>query len=279
MMNDSRANAVNLPARVWHRKGNDTLSQLYTEPKQSFLRNYGGRIAGGLACAAVVSLIMHITPVVEGIRWTGQIILWVFGKPAIVRHTPPFPKMKKKAAPVVEAVKDALRDHKPAIPKVAAPVVALAAVPKVAPKIQAIEKIIEKREEKLAKAVKGAGDKVKGAGDRVAKAIQKRREDKDQAKHDQLVVRAREAGVKVDDTWSLARLDAEVNAAEDARWKRRYNATCPNPRCRRPQRIRDSAKRENLQCLYCGAMFYGARARALGAPPRPHQKDGWRIPF
>jgi hypothetical protein len=259
---------------------NDTLQELYAQPKESFLRRYGKRIAGGLACATFVSLVMHLTPVIEAIRWTGQIIRVVFGQPAAIKHIPTFPVIKEKTAPVVVAVKDALRDHPKSVPKVAVPlaasVAAGAAAKKLNEEVRAVKGVVKgmdkvaKSGQAVADAVNKTGDKahdvVNNTGERIAKALHDRKEAREKAHHDQLIVRARKLRLKVDDTWPLTRLDAEVNAAEDLIWEKRYNAQCP--RCHHPIRITEAGKREQFCCAFCKTIFSGRTARALGAPPR-----------
>jgi hypothetical protein len=269
---------MGLPARCY-----DSLSEVYTEPKPSFLRKYGSRIVGGLACAFVVSLIMHLTPVIEGIRWLGEGIRWSLGRPApLARRHDPRP-MGKRIEVAIEKVREIASEHEPpkpapkAIPKVIAPVVTAAIAAPVVKKIEAIEKRIDNGKKNVANGLHDMADATRTGVTKIEKRIIDHNLAKDRAKYDQLVVHARAIGVKVDDTWSVARLEAEVNQAEDIVWRKRWNAQCP--RCHHPQRIRESAKRENLQCLHCLGIFYGARARALGAPPRPQPGGGWRLPF
>jgi hypothetical protein len=292
-----------LPARCY-----DSLSEVYTVPKESFLRKYGTRIAGGLACAFVVSLVMHLSTVVEGIRWTGQIIRVVFGKPSMIKDPPripriPLPRRIPTPKEIEEKIKAELAkrapkggETKPAsappsapkvIPKVIAPVVAsipkaapiaaIVAAPKVVRKMEAIEKKIEKREEKLANAVHDGADAVRTGMNKIEKRLSERKEAKDRDKYDQLVVRAEKIKLKVDDNWSLARLEAEVNEAEDAAYRKRYNGQCPH--CHHPVRIHRDVRSGPLICTYCNVIFSAWRARSLGPPPRPQPAGGWRLPF
>jgi hypothetical protein len=171
------------------------------------------------------------------------------------------------------------REQQPAIPKPAVkPSPLVASIPKAAPiAINVGAPKLANAGHDIAKAVKGAGNKVKGVGDRIAQRLHDRKVEKEQAKYDQLIVHARGLGITVDDAWSLARLEAEVAAVEDARWKRRYNAQCPY--CHHPQRVRASGKFERFGCNNCHNIFSGATARGLGTPPRPQQSRGWRLPF
>jgi hypothetical protein len=274
-------------------KRNDTLSEVYTVPKESFLRRNCKPIVRGLACAAVVSLIMHLTPVMEAIRWTGQIIRWVFGAPAGIDHYPKPPEIKKQFEVAIDKAKDIARDHaapkalpKTALPK-AVPIVASVVAAKITPEIRVFKETarriegVEKKAEKIAKAggdvakaIDKTGDKAIAAAGGLAAGIEKklhdRKEAKEKAQYDQLVARARDAGVKVDKEWTLEQLDAEVNKAEDKAWRKRWNAQCPNRRCRRPMRINSAATYyEQRICKGCQSLYSAGRARSLGPPPKP----------
>jgi hypothetical protein len=265
-------------------KRNDTLSEIYAEPKESFLHRYGKRIAGGLACAAVVSFIMHLPYIKLLILWFCHIFIFIFGRP---HGAEKLPELEKKAGQAIAKVKQIASTHKEAIPAVAAPLAVGVAAPKLKQEIRVFKetadriKAVEKKAQNIAdagnniaKAARETGTKVKegvdGVGARVAKALHDRKEAKEKAHHDQLIVRARTVGVKADESWSLARLDAEVNQAEDKAWRKRYNAQCP--RCHRPTRIYEGGKNSQLQCVICKTIFSGRTARALGAPVRPRPR-------
>jgi Sec-independent protein translocase protein TatA len=264
---------------------NDTLSELYAEPEESFLRRYGKRIAGGLACAAVVSFIMHLPYIKLMILWCCQIVIFIFGRPPGYDK---LPEVRKKAGQAIVKVKQIAHTHKDRPTPVAALDVGaklkeeVHAVKETAAKIKTVEQNAEKGAEKLAHAghdianvVKDTGTKAKdavdGAAARVAKALHDRKEAKEHAAYDRLVVRARVAGVKVDASWSLTRLDAEVNLAEDIAWRKRYNAQCPNPRCRAPARVTRHDKQERFICLRCKTNYSGGTALAAGPPIRPRR--------
>jgi hypothetical protein len=310
-MSRNRANAVNLPARVWHHngqpagKGNDTLDGIYTVPKEPFLHRYGKRIAGGLACAAVVSLVMHLTPVAEGLRWIGEGIRWSLGRPALLakRHDPR--PVGKRIEIAIKKAREIASEHKPAIPKVVAPPVAkvipkaiapvvkaaplIASIPKAAPvavniaapkvvkKIEQIERGIEKREEKIANAGHDIADAARKTGDKIKQAIKARKDAKEQEKYDHLLFRAKKVKLTVDESWSITRLEAEINEAEDAIWHKRFNGQCP--RCHRPARIHRDLKYGPILCPGCQFIYSVGWARRLGAPPRPQPGGGWRLPF
>jgi hypothetical protein len=273
---------MGLPARCY-----DSLSEVYTIPRESFLHKYGSRILGGLACAAVVSFIIHLPIFKQVILWGCKITLVIFGQPAGLDHLPSPKKIEQKIAVAIDKGKQLAREHKPAIPKVAAPIVASAVIPpkikaeavavkKAADKIKAVEQKIEKGEEKLANAGHDMADAARKTGNKIKQAIHDRKEAKDQEKYDKLIVRARDAKVKVDESWSLTRLEAEVNHAEDAAWHKRYNGQCP--RCHRPARIHRDLKYGPLICPGCQFIYSVGWARSLGAPPRP-QPGGWRFPW
>jgi hypothetical protein len=176
----------------------------------------------------------------------------------------PKPSLAEKGKHLFENIKEKAHDVKEGAAK---------------PVVTAMKKAEDKAEEKgkeFIDAIKGnhppnnappggLGGMMQARQEAQAKAAEERK----QAAHEYLIVRAREAKVTVDPAWSLARLDAEVNSAEDAAWRKRFNASCPNPRCRRPYRIRDSAKKERYRCDNCQTIFSGGAARAKGAPPRP----------
>jgi hypothetical protein len=260
-------------------KNTDQLDRLYVQPKESFLRRYGKRIAGGLACAAVVSVIMHLPYIKQAILWLCQIILLIFGRPAGFNHLPKRAEIEKKAGIIITKARGITHEK--------AAVVIPLAVPKAATKLKEEAHAVREAArgaEKLAHAghdmttaVKDTGTKMQkgmnSTSERIAKALHDRKEAKEKAHYDQLKVHARTIGVKVDESWSLARLDAEINAAEDARWHKRYNAQCP--RCHRPTRITEAGTRELFACDSCHTMFSGRAARSLGAPPRQRPMSWW----
>jgi hypothetical protein len=288
---------MGLPARCY-----DSLSVVYTQPKESFIRRYGTRIAGGIACAAVVSFIMHLWYVKMLILWACQLVLLIFGRPPGYDK---IPAIKKKAEHAIVKGKEIIHDHRPAIHKVippvvtaptaapkvpaavveAVPIVASAVAPKIkaenaagnkiATKITEIEKKVEKREEKLANSVHDVADAARKTGLRIQDAIRDRKEAKDQEKFDKLIVRARDVGVTVDAGWSLTRLEAEVESVEEIKWHKRFNAQCPY--CHRPTRIRKDFNHQQLICPGCRRIYTAWVARGLGAPPRvrPHTGFGF----
>jgi hypothetical protein len=278
---------MGLPARCY-----DSLSEVYTAPKESFLRKYGTRIAGGLACAAVVSFIMHLPYIKQVILWGCQLVIFVFGRPAGYDR---IPEIKNKAVQAVAKAKEIVHGHKAAavivplpIPKVAAKLKEEAPLGKnAAATIKAVEKTAKGAEkiahagQDMAKAVKDTGTKAKEAvektTDRIAKAIHRRKEAKEQERYDKLIVRARVAGLKVDESWSVTRLEAEVEQVEEVAWHKRYNAQCP--RCHRPTYIRKGLKYERFICPRCRFIYSVEWARSLGAPPRVHPGGGWRLPW
>ena len=275
-------------------RGDDLLlSSVYAEKQESFLRKYGKRIAGSIACAFVVSVIMNLKYVHFVVLWVCQIVIFIFGRP---HGAEKLDRLEDKAAHVVEKVKDATHAHAGEAPvlKAAGPLVAVGntvnkvkeevhAVKEVAGKVKAVEQKAEKVGSKIADAghdvagaIKGMGNHAKeavgGMAAHIAEARQARQEAQEKALYDQLIVRARAARVTVDPSWSLARLAAEVGQAEDIAWRKRYNAQCPNPRCRRPLRISDRLKHERFRCPQCQEIFTGGRARALGTPPMPRRR-------
>jgi hypothetical protein len=270
-------------------KSNDLLLSAVTPKPEPFIRRHGKRLAGGLLCAAIVSLVMHLTPVVEGIRWLGEGIRWTLGRPAILKKPPP---IKKPVQVAIDKAKEIASEHKPTIPKVAAPVIR-PPIPKAAPivaatiaaprvvaavgKLKDAEDKLARGEERLAAGAHDLADMGRKTSAKIANAIHKRNEEREKAHRDQLIVRARKVKLTVDEAWSLERLDAEVNEAEDIAWRKRYNGQCP--RCHYPAHISRNLKYGQLICNRCHTIFSVGTARGLGAPPRPKPGTGWRLPW
>jgi hypothetical protein len=231
----------------------------------SFVRN----VTGGILATIFLSIA----------GWFFHNAFWImanalrYGKNAKVEMpdegpTTPKPTFAEKGKAIFEKVKEKTHDLKEGAAK---PVVTVMKKAE-----EKVEKTAKEGVEKVTEAIRGnqaPGNAPPGGLAGMMQARQeaqaKAAEERKQAAHDHLIVRARTANVTVDPAWSTARLDAEVNAAEDAAWKKRYNAACPNPRCRKPYRIRDSAKKERFKCNVCQNIFSGGAARALGTPPRP----------
>jgi hypothetical protein len=275
-------------------RGDDLLlSSIYAKKQESFLRRFGKQIAIGIASTFVVTVIMNLKYVHFVVLWACQIVIFIFGRPAGAEK---LERLEEKAAHVVEKVKDAAHAHagEVPVPKAAGPVGAaiaagntvkkvkeeVHAVREVAGKVKAVEQKAGEVGSKIADAghdvagaIKGMGshatEAVGGMAAHIAEAKRARHEAQEKAMHDQLIVRARAAGVTVDASWSVARLAAEVNMAEEVAWRKRYNAQCPNPRCHKPLRINPSSPAwKTGNCIYCGGRFYLRAGINLGPPPR-----------
>jgi hypothetical protein len=272
------------------------LASVYAPKKESIPHRYGKRIAGGIACALVVSVITHLPYMKLIILWICQIIIFIFGRPHGAER---LEKLEDKAVHAIEKVKQVAHEHhgEGTIPKAAGPLAGtLAAVPAVkklkeeihavkdvAVKAKAVEEKAQKGVEKIADAghdiadaLKGAGGKAKDAvgdmGAKAAEALRARKEAQEKAERDRLIVRARNVGLTLDESWSVTRLGAEVDQAEEIAWRKRYNAQCTNPRCRWPMRISDRGKHERFRCPRCQGIFIGGVARTLGPPPMPRRR-------
>jgi hypothetical protein len=132
-----------------------------------------------------------------------------------------------------------------------------------------VEKTAKDGIEKVTDALKGNGARANGGGMTLGDAWQARREAQEKATRERLLVRAREDGIQADDSWSLARLEAEIYQVESAKWKKQWNARCPN--CRSPLHINDRLKRERVRCRGCQQIISGGTARSLGPPPMPRR--------
>ncbi len=257
-----------------------SLDNIYAEKKESFLRRYGKKIAGGIACAFVVSVFMNLKYVHLVVLWACEIVIMIFGRP---HGAEKLDKLEEKTVHVMKKGRELLhpRPEGGAVPKPAVPLaLALGNVPPVKKlkeeahvvrEVAGTAKALEKGGVKIAAAIKDAGSKAKeavgGGVAAIAEARRKKKEAQEKAEHDRLMVRARAAGLKADESWSNAKLEAEIGQAELIAWRKRFNAMCPNPKCRRPMKISDRMKRERFRCPKCQGIFSGATARALGTPP------------
>ena len=265
----------------------DPLDGLYAAqaPKESLFQLYGKKVIGGIACSAFVAFIMHLPYIKTVILWLCTAVVMVFGKPAT------FEKIEGKLDHFVEKGREVAEKHahpseslvKKALAPVVAPVKEVVAVKKtvedVKEKAENGVKTIKDTGEKVVSAIGGVGERAKetvgglGAGIAgMAAARRKRTKNmlgREAAMRDQLIVHARTRNVQVDESWSTARLAAEVQQAE-REWQAKHgpNAQCPNPKCQFAMRISPTVKGER-RCPRCGLIFSATTARRLG-PPRRH---------
>ena len=89
--------------------------------RESRLRRYGGRIAGGIACSAFIYFVMHVGIVMKALAWACTIFLAIVGRPqGAVRISKELDKAHEFAPKVEEIIK---KHHSPgAMAPVLAPV-------------------------------------------------------------------------------------------------------------------------------------------------------------
>jgi hypothetical protein len=260
---------------------NDPFERIYSAQTQkvSPLKKYGGKIAGGIACSAVVYGVMHVGVVKTGLQWTCEIGGRVLGRPGAAVK---LDKLEDKAGEILHKVEQAAKEHKDhpkegAIAKVIAPVKEAMEVKKTvveaAKKVEAVKEtaahgveVVKETGDKVAEALSGAGTQAKaavvGVGASIAGLAHARADAKEKAAREGLEAHAAVIGLKTDPQWTLARLRAEVIKFE-TEWQSRHgpNAKCPNPKCRYSARI-NTKRRENRRCPLCGMNFTTTAALA-----------------
>ena len=260
---------------------NDPLDGLYAAQvrKESPLKRYGTKLAGGVACSAFVAVVMHLPYIKVIILWVCQIVILIFGRPAGVD------KIEDKVTHIVEKGRQVAAHGNPnggLIHNAIAPVRQAMEVKKTVENVvEKIEPIKEKAAEGV-KTVKETGEKVVGAladaGGRAKEAVgggvagiaglvHARSEAKDKAEREELEAQAAMIGFETDKEWTLPFLRAQMAQAV-RRWQAAHgpNAQCPNPKCRHGMRI-NSKLAENRRCPRCGNIFSTRTALSLGPPP------------
>jgi hypothetical protein len=241
--------------------------QPHTTVGSSFLRN----VVGGVLATIFLSLGGWL---ITNSFWLMASALR-YGKNAEVEmpedaETKPKPTLAEKGKGLFDKVAAPLKEKVHDVKENAAKPVA-AVVHKAQEKVEKeTAKVIETGKE-LTDALKGNGVRANGTGGgmTIADAWRARREAQEKAAHDRLLVRARAAGIQADESWSLARLEAEVYQVESTAWRKKWNAQCPM--CRSPLQINDRLKRERVRCKRCQQIISGGTARSLGPPPMPRR--------
>jgi hypothetical protein len=264
----------------------DPLDGLYAAqaPKESLFQLYGRKVIGGIACSAFVAFVMHLPYIKTMILWLCTAVVMVFGKPASLE------KIEGKLDHFVEKGREVAEKHahpseslvKKALAPVIAPVKEAVAVKKtvedVKEKAENGVKTIKDTGEKVVTAIGGVGERAKetvgGLGAGIAgmaaaraKAHEEQAKAREAAMRDQLIVQARTRNVQVDESWSTARLAAEVQQAE-REWQAKHGPNAQCPKCQFALRINPTVKGER-RCPRCGLIFSASTARRLGAPLPP----------
>jgi hypothetical protein len=264
---------------------------------ESFFSRYGKKIAGSIACSLLVYVVMHLPYIKVIILWICQIVILIFGRPSGADR---LEGIENKVVHAIEKGKQAIHarlvegdNARPAGP-IAGMLASIPAVKKIqeethavkemAGKVKAAEQGVQKGVEKIADtgekvvdALKNAGgkatDAVGGGVAHLAEAWHGRQQANEEAHRERLIVAAGTAGVQVDESWPIARLEAELNRAEDIAWHHRWNARCPHAKCHKPLRLNPSTPAwKTGNCIYCGQRFYLRAAVNLGPPPRPRSR-------
>ena len=256
---------------------NDPLDYLYTVQKEPWLKRYGKRILGGIACSAAVAIVMHLPYVWVLLLWVCHIVTVVFGKPAGAEK---LERIMDKGERVVAKAQQIARDHHGgggALRTLILPTVGQAKkAVSIAKKVHAAEQkaahgidAVKGTGEKIVEALAHVGDKAKGAvvgaKDSVSGMLKARSEKKQKEQREALEAHAALIGVKVDPEWTMPRLQGEVLKAELA-WQARHgpNCQCPNPRCRHLMRV-SLKTTENVRCVQCSLVFSARTGRRLFA--------------
>ena len=272
----------------------DPLNDLYAGQSQgeSWIKRYGKRIAGGMACSAAVAMMMNLGIVKSVLLWVCQIILLVGGRP---HGAEKLDTLEHKVAIAVEKGKEFAKEHhdhptEGVFHKALAPVKgvgeAKTAIVEVAHKAEAIKdtaaqgvkavNAVGKVGEKVVEAVQGAGNTAMatagGIGASITGYAHARAEAQEKAHREALEAHAAVIGFKTDKEWSLPRLQEE-GASADRKWPAVHgpNGQCPNPKCHYALRIHSRNLNERIRCPRCGAIFSRRQAVALGPPVAPHR--------
>lgn len=268
----------------------DPFERIYSTQteKVSPLKKYGGKIAGGIACSIFVYFIMHIGVVVAVLRWTCEIGGRVLGRPGTAVK---LDKLEDKAGDLLRKVElhdDAQANHPPVAIKNIPFVKKAEAVRDTAKQVAEVKEtathgveVVKETGGKVVDTLKDMGSRTKeavggmGAGisemmHARAKAQEEALKAQQEAYRERLIVRAKAINFPIDESWSLTRLDAEVQQAE-RQWKVAHgpNASCPNQKCRYGLRIKSKHLGEMIRCPKCNAVFSRRQAVALGPPPPP----------
>ena len=265
-------------------------------PPPKFSRALLSTVAGKIGFAVVVSLIggfiTKLPYLPEALRWFCQIVVWVFtfiigivGKPDGAG------KIENKPDPVL------IRDVAKASP------LPLTVTPRIPfPEIvtkkkeEVVEKATEKVTAKVVEPIKEGAEKaatevkegaakivgeVVGVKKKLADSIDDYRAKKitdqitaEEIERKQLVARCRELGVACEDDWPLISLQKALAEQYKTQWYGRFNAQCPNPRCRKPMKLSASAHGRHV-CSHCKASFVASDAKRKGPPPVPKNFHGF----
>jgi hypothetical protein len=253
----------------------DPLDSIYTQPKESLLRRYGGRILAGFACSTFIYFVMHIGIVMTALSWACTIFLAVVGRPPGAERIGKIENKVRTAAPKVEQM---LKEHHSdgAIPKIVAPVKAAIEVKKDIDKakeaIGDIKEGVAEAKDKGVKAIAATGGKVvetvketpKQVVGGVSDMLHARAEAKEKKDREALEGYAALIGLKTDPSWPLIRLKGEVIKAE-AEWTAKHGPNAQCPLCHYGFRLSPKATGER-RCPRCNEIFSARRARQLGAP-------------
>lgn len=268
-----------------HSHHDPMLDVLYSVPtrQESFIKRYGLKIAGSIACSGFVAFVMHLGAVKTVILWGCQIVLIVFGRP---HGSEKVQTAKHEMTQFIADGKQVLKGSHgvPLVLPVVGPVREALAVKKtvedVKDKVDSARDVakegvkkVEKVGETVVGALKDAGNSTVaavGGGVTAASALfNARAEKKEKEQREKLEAHAALIGLKTDPDWTLPRLQGEVIQAE-LKWQAIHgpNAQCPNPKCRHGMRIK-TKRAETLRCARCGLLFPSRRAIALGPPNVP----------
>ncbi len=255
------------------------LDALYAEPKESWFRRYGKRIAGGLACSFVVAIMMKLPFIWAVVLWICHLVTVVCGKPPgaekierleqgierAYEKGKDFAKehhgMMPKLTPVPEAVKD-IKEQFDKAKGVAAEIKEGASIAK-----KGLD-VAEAAKKKLDDAAQSIGDGLKAIPDKISDLTHSRSEAKDKKDYEALRVHATVVlGMKVDPDWSLVELRARVLKVELERAaKTAKNAQCPI--CHFGMRFSRDARGQR-RCPRCANIIPVKSALALGPPAPP----------
>ena len=144
-----------MPPRIGGPMNNDPIDGPYAAqaPKESAIRRYGKKIAGGIACSMFVAFLMHLPYIKAGIVWGCHIVVLLFGKPAGVES------LEDKLAHAVAKGRQVAHDHPDAV-KSLSPV-------KAVKEVIAVKKTVDDVKDKAQQSVQT----IKNTGEKVADAL------------------------------------------------------------------------------------------------------------
>lgn len=260
------------------------LDALYAQPKESWFRRYGKRLAGGLLCSFIVAVMMRLPYIWAAILWLCHIVTIVFGKPpgaekierveqGIARTYEQGKEFAKKhhgdglipkilpgggIKPTVEAVKEIKKEVDKA-KAVASEVKEGAAAAK-----KGLDAVTETKK-KVEDTAKSVGEGIRSIPEKISDLAHGRSEAKDKKDRETLEAHAKVVlGMEVDPNWTLAELRARVLKVElERKAKTGPNAQCPF--CRHGMRLKRDAGGQR-RCPKCSNIFGAKRALTLGPP-------------